>query len=311
MLTSFFIVGCGQREKHYQGYVEGENIYLTSSYAGKLQEILVSRGERVQAGSLLFKIDPNPELLVLQQAEAALTQAKRMLADLKRPRRPPEIQAIESQLEENAAQIKLALIRVKRNQILFEKNVIPKDTLDAANERYQELLAVRHQREANLKLAHQGARFEQIRGQRAQVKVMMEKMRLAQWQLQQKMVYAPADGLIYDTYMKKGEYVDNQHPVVSLLTPKNIYIEFFVPAEALPHTYVGKAITYLCDGCKATEQATIVYVSSRAEYIPPLVYSRENSDKIVFRVKASAKHPENIMPGQPVMISIKELKDES
>ncbi len=49
-------------------------------------------------------------------------------------------------------------------------------------------------------------------------------------------------------------------------------------------------------------QATIRYISPKAEYIPPLVYSRENNDKLVFRVKASIEHPSQFKPGQPVCV---------
>ena len=50
--------------------------------------------------------------------------------------------------------------------------------------------------------------------------------------------------------------------------------------------------------------ATIAYIASKAEYIPPLVYSRDNADKIVFRVKASIEGASELISGVPVTVLV-------
>ncbi len=119
--------------------------------------------------------------------------------------------------------------------------------------------------------------------------------------------YAPAEGLIFDTYFIKGEFVPSQQAIASLLTPDNIRIEFFVPAIALHYLHVGEKITFTCEGCSDDNQATIRYISPKAEYIPPLVYSNENADKLVFRVKASIHHPEQFKPGSRWLFPFRSL----
>ncbi len=193
----------------------------------------------------------------------------------------------------------LAELRVKRN-----KHVLDKDTLDASLERYHELTYLKQQFEANLALAKQGARVEQIKAQKSQIAVLSSKVNLSRWQLSQKSFYAIADGMIFDTYYKKGEFVDAARPVAALLTPDNIRIEFFVPAEELAYLHVKKKITFDCDGCSKNNQAEINYISPEAEYVPPLVYSRENRDKLVFRIKATIKDAARFKPGQPVVVTV-------
>ncbi|WP_019215981.1 HlyD family secretion protein, partial [Legionella tunisiensis] len=115
-------------------------------------------------------------------------------------------------------------------------------------------------------------------------------------------VYAPNDGYIFDTYYREGEFVGSQQAILSLLPPNNVHIEFFVPVEALTQLRRGQEISFLCDGCMKTSQATINYISPEAQYIPPLVYSRDNNDKLVFRIKAKLRYPDEFKPGQPVSV---------
>ncbi len=47
---------------HYQGYVEGENIYLAASSSGILVKRPVNRGQWVKKGDLIFQLDDNLRL---------------------------------------------------------------------------------------------------------------------------------------------------------------------------------------------------------------------------------------------------------
>ena len=264
---------------------------------------LVNRGQWVKKGELIFQLDSNPEILLVNQSLAELQQAKSTYKDLVRPRRAPEIQAIKDQIKQAEAQLSLALLRVKRTSDLYAKSAGNKDDMDAAQSHYEEVLHLRDQYQANLDLAKLGSREEQINAQQAQISALIAKLNQARWQLAQKRVYAPADGVIFDTYFIQGEFVASQQAVASLLTPDNIRIEFFVPAADLTALSVGRKILFTCDGCDKENHAVINYVSPRAEYVPPLVYSTDNRDKLVFRIKASLEKPTQFKPGQPVVIT--------
>lgn len=298
------LVGCGRSDhQHYQGYVEGENLFLASPYSGVLVKKLVNRGQSVKKGDLLFQLEDNPEALIIQQTEAELLQAKRIYKDLENPRRLPEVEAIKAQIEQTNTQIRLAELRVKRTKQLYTKNALDKDSADAAQSRYEELQHIKTQYQANLKLAMQGSREEQLNAQQAQIDALIAKLNQAKWQLEQKKLYAPADGVIFDTYFLRGEFVPNQQAVAALLIPDNLRIEFFVPAKALSGLHVGQKLLFSCDGCGKENHAQINYISPDAEYIPPLVYSDSNSDHLVFRVKAKIEHPSQYKPGQPVVVT--------
>lgn len=297
------LLSCSQSdEQRYQGYVEGETIFLASPYSGVLVDRMVNRGQEVKKGDLLYRLDKNPEAIVVEESEAELLQAKKIYEDLKKPRRVPEITAIQKQIEQVEAQLELAQIRVQRYQKLYNKNATDKDTLDETEARLEELQHLKAQYQSNLELAMQGSRQEQINAQQAKIDGLIAKLKQAKWQLAQKSVYAPVDGVVFDTYFRKGEFV-NRQPVVAILPAKNRRIEFFVPVGVINRFHLDQTLSFTCDGCGEGNQAVINYISPKVEYIPPLVYSRENMDKLVFRLKAAIKSPAKFKPGQPVMIT--------
>ncbi len=304
-LLIILLDGCG-RDEHpqFNGYVEGENIYLASPFYGVLEQLAVFRGQPVKKGQLLFKLDTSPQDINLRQAQANLDQAQFTLVDLQKPKRPPEIDAIQAQIAETQARAKLAELRVRRYSKLLTRGATTQDVVDETTTTLQQIQDTKWEYMSNLALAKLGSREDQIKAQQAQVKSFMEKLNEAQWELAQKTLFAPASGVIFDTYFRQGEYVAAQQPVLSLLTPENIYIEFFVPLSYLNRIKVGQSIVFDCEGCAANNKAQISYVSPDAEYLPPLVYSRDNSSKLVFRIKARLNDPSSFKPGQPVVVTL-------
>ncbi|WP_019215980.1 HlyD family secretion protein [Legionella tunisiensis] len=196
-LLILMIANCGQQEKRsYQGYVEGENVYLASPNSGTLMRLYVHRGDQVKKGQLLFSLDEDPQVLVVKQNEADLLEAQKLLNDLIQPRRSPEIAAIQAQIEQTDAQLKLAEIRVQRTQQLYAKQAIDKDSVDEAVALYKEQKQLKAQYESNLQLAKLGSRDEQINAQQAQVISLTAKLAEAKWQLEQKPSMTPNDGYI-------------------------------------------------------------------------------------------------------------------
>jgi HlyD family secretion protein len=198
----------------------------------------------------------------------------------------------------------LAAVRVDRYAKLYSKQATEKDTLDAAIAHLAQQQQLKAQYQANLDLAHLGSRMDKIKAQRSQVKALSAKMESLEWSLDQKKRYAPETGIIFDTFFVQGEFVGQERPVLALLTPDHIRIEFFMPLQDMHKIKNGQEIYFTCAGCPKRNKAIIGYISPRAEYLPPLVYSRDNSDKLVFRIKAQIPNATEFKPGQPVWVSL-------
>lgn len=307
-LLCFAISGCHFHPKHrYQGYVEGQNIYLASPFAGVVDKMYVDRGTMVKKGDLLFQLDENPQRLELQETEALLARTTFLLTDIKKPKRKAEQDIILSEIRQVEAKIHLTQLRLDRSMTLLQKKVLDRDTVDTAKDNYVQAKEALEQALSKLELARKGGRSDQVKAQKAYVDAYSAKVALAKWKIAQKKIYAPANGIIYDTYYSEGEYVAAQKPIGSLLPLNDISIAFYVPAEALARIQLQQEITFECEGCKALGEAKISYISQEVEYAPPVVYSRDNADKLVFYVRAKVKNPTQYKPGQPIIAIETEL----
>jgi HlyD family secretion protein len=126
------------------------------------------------------------------------------------------------------------------------------------------------------------------------------------WKLAQRAVAAPAAALVHDTYYTVGDFVPAGSPVVSLLPPANVKARFYVPETLLAKISAGLVVKLACDGCGEPVPATVDYVSNRAEFTPPVLYSKENRGKLVFLVEArpSPADAARLKPGQPVDVTL-------
>lgn len=93
------LAGCSEKKAvTYQGYVEGEFVYVASAEAGRLDRLLVARGQQVAAGAPLFALESAHETGAVRQARQQLNSAEAQLADLLTGKRQPELEVVRAQL---------------------------------------------------------------------------------------------------------------------------------------------------------------------------------------------------------------------
>src|SRR5436853_5763785 len=242
LMLLLLLGSCSDPPKNrFQGYVEGEFVYVASPLAGTIESLHVRRGDQVKAGDPLFALDETPEKAAREQIEAALVLSEAEYA---------------------------------RQDKLFQTGVAATQDLDRA------------------------------RSTRDQ-----DKRRLTQtdWSFLQKRRSAPQAGLVYDTLYRQGEWVAAGKPVVVLLPPQNIKVRAFVPETQVGSIHYGDTTRVTVDGMPDPFIGKVSYISSHAEYTPPVIYSRESRAKLVFMTE-SGFDPQisaNLHPGQPVDVEFR------
>lgn len=116
---------------------------------------------------------------------------------------------------------------------------------------------------------------------------------------------ASESSYVQKTFFQEGEFVSAGQPVVSLFSPKNIKIKFFVAQNILPSIKINQKIKVICDGCPREILAYISHISNHAEFTPPIIYSKELRQKMVFEVEAKLISKSDFLhPGVPVDVNI-------
>jgi len=301
------LAGCSRQDPNaFQGYVEGEFVYLASSQSGELTQLAVARGQTVQADTPLFELESVDETAALQQAQQQLAAARAQLADIETGKRTPEVNVVRAQLAEAVANTRKASMQLTRDQAQFAAGGIPKAQLDDSRANADATSAQVRELTNQVEVARLPGRSQQLAAQSAQVAAAQAVVTQAQWKLDQKRVAAPAQGLVYDTLYRVGEWVKAGSPVVEMLPPQNVKVRLFVPEAIVGRIAAGQSLTVHCDGCARDVPAKITYVSNKAEYTPPVIYSNESRSKLVFMVEAhpSIADAPSLHPGQPVTVTL-------
>ena len=235
--AAFAIASCHDpANDRFQGYVEGEFVYVASPLAGQLETLSVQRGQQVTTGQPLFALDETAEKAARDQAEAALVLSE----------------------AEYARQEKLLRMGPAAQQD-----------------------------------------FDRARSARDQDR---QRLTQAQWNFDQKRQSAPQAAFVYDTLYRQGEWVAAGKPVVVLLPPQNIKVRAFVPEIRIGTIHYGDTVRVTVDGVPDPFLGKVSYISPHAEYTPPVIYSRESRQKLVFMVESvfDPAVSARLHPGQPV-----------
>jgi len=307
VLLAAMLAACGpQGERPLQGYVEGEFVRVAAPFAGTLQQLSVKRGDAVDVGAPVFALERENEVAARRQAEQQLQAAEARLANLRTGKRPPEVEAVAEQVRQAMAARELSVANLRRTEKLFAEGFVSAAALDDARTQVKRDEAQVAQFQASVTTAKLPARGDEIRAAEAEARAARDVLAQADWRLGQRAIAAPAAGRVDDTYYVVGDWVPAGSPVASVLPPGNVKVRFFVAETVLGRLKHGQSVTLTCDGCAAPVAATIVFVADRAEFTPPVLYSKENRTKLVYLVEAkpSPQDALTLHPGQPVDVTL-------
>jgi len=260
----------------------------------------------VAAGAPLFTLERENESAARRQALQQLAAAQARLANLQTGKRPTEVETVAEQLREAMAARDLAAANLARTQKLFASGFVSAAALDDARTAVRRDEATVASLQASVATARLPARGDEIRAAEADARAASEALAQADWRLGQRAVAAPVSGRVNDTYYSIGDWVPAGGAVANLLPTGNVKIRFFVPETVLGRLRPGQEVRFSCDGCGAPATARIAFVSDRAEFTPPVLYSKENRAKLVYLVEAKPA-PEvaaRLNPGQPVDVTL-------
>ena len=289
----------------WQGYCEGEFVYVASPLAGRLETLAVARGEHVASGKLLFSLESSAEQAAQQQAADQLRGTEAQLADLRKGARPSEIAAIEAQLQQSRAAADLSARELERQDKLREAGASSVELYDRARLTHEQNQHGVDELTAQLETMRLGGRSDAIAVAEAKVAAAKAALAIAEWNVAQKSQSALQSALVYDTLYRPGEYVAAAHPVVVLLPPGNLKVRFFVPEVEFATLRAGQTVRIHIDGRAAPLTGRISYLSPQPEFTPPVLYNRENRSKLSFMVEASLTPGDagDLHPGQPVDVT--------
>ena len=302
---AWYFTGQGQ-ESGWLGYVEAETMYIAAPVSGRLASRPVDRGSSVDAGSALFSLDPETVDAETARAEAQVAAAQAQQADLGAARqRAAELDVARA----GAAAARAALTKAQndfdRIAALYARGFASKAQYDAARAARDGAAAQLAEAQARIRsgeltagrAGQQAAAGAEVAGAEAALRGQRQRRR-------EIAPLSPARGVVEQTFYNPGEWVPANTPVVSILPDDRRKLRFYVPQDRIAGLRPGMNVSYTCDGCGGTRSARISYISPRAEFSPPVIYSEKARAKLVFLVEAQLPAGEQpLPPGLPVEVA--------
>jgi HlyD family secretion protein len=288
----------------YSGYIEGNFVFAAPTSTGRLEEIDVTEGQLIKAGDLLFVQDKVQLTAAVAAAKAQVRVSEAQLANIGSGAREEELEVVRAQLEQARVDLDLANKTLERSKQLVEGNIISQSRLDQDASAAASAQAQVHRLEAELAAMELPARSEELVAAKASVEAANAEVERIQSDLDARTVISPVGGLIEKVYFEPGEVATAGTPVISVLPENGLTIRFYVRENERSSLTVGDEFTMQCDGCPKDYTVRLTRMDADPQFSPPIIYSREERARMVFRAEAATTEDVPLLPGQPVTLRL-------
>ena len=303
-LAASLFAACAPTPPFATGYVEGDFVLVAPVATAQVRNVAVTRGERVETGGLLVEMERRDTEIAIAEAEAGLAQAKAHLADLREGKRAEEIKVIEANLASARAQAEEASrVKARVSNLAARGAATTSQEEDAATAEQVALARVK-QIEAELAVARLPARPQAISQAEAAVRAAEAALSRARWNHEQRTLRLAESVTVFDVIRGEGEIAGPSAPVLSVLADGAVKLRLYVPETSVSRIAVGDMLAVSCDGCAPGLLARITYSADGPEFTPPVIYSLENRQNLVYLVEARPAEGGVLKPGQIVDVAL-------
>lgn len=264
------------------GRIEASEIGIAAKIPGRLEKLHVNEGDIVEKGQILARLDTDELEAKLRLAEAQIKQA------------------IESKnhatavLEQKKSESELSAKNYERAKNLYEKSAVSLLEFQRQESAYISAKAAVKAAEADI---------EQMRASVSSAKAQADSIKV---NIDDSTLYAPAKGRILYKIAQEGEVIGAGKEVLVLLDLLNVYMTIFLPASQTGALSYDSEARVVLDAFPAVAiPAKVTFVSPKAQFTPKQIETKEEREKLMFRVKVSIdkelleKHIQKVKTGLP------------
>jgi HlyD family secretion protein len=276
------------------GYViPRRRVEVSSKMSGRVDELLVDRGDTVAVGQVLARLDDRDVQAQLRQVRAARQAAAARLEETVTGSRPQEIERAKAALEEAEANQQTSQINLDRVSRLHEKGVLAKQALDEARNAHDVASAQVMVAKKNYELIQLGPRAEQIQLARAQLAEAEANIAYWETQLENTIIRAPVAGTVLERLIEKGEMVTTgfvsgrgaKSALVSIADLKDLEVELDINEADIPRVRMAQQCSVSPESYPDRK-----YPASVREIAP-----EANRQKATIQVKVAIKDPDGYL----------------
>lgn len=312
LVTVFYLASNNQGEEDRRvliinGVMEATEVDLAFKIAGRIIQLPVGEGQSVSKGALIARLEVNDIMAQIEAAKAGVELAKAQLELVEAGYRPQELKQALTRINEAEIALGLAEREYERARRLRKAGSISERALDAKRTEY--LMAKERLQRAReyYDLIKSGAREEEIEAARARVEAAKKQLEVLKVKLSYSKLMSPIDGIVLSKNAEIGEMVLPGSPVVTIGNIRKMWMKGYINEIYLGRVKLGQKAEIRSDSFPAKRYpGRVMYISSKAEFTPKNVQTREQRVKLVYMIKISVDNPSGELKiGMPVDAELK------
>ena len=286
-----------------QGQADATEIRISGKLPGRVEEIFVEEGDRVNKGDTLVRIKSTLVDARMGQAQAMEEAASAANAKVDAGTRIQIINTAYELVQQAKAAEGIAQKTYERMENLFEKGVVSEQKRDEAKAAYDAAKAGVAAAESQYQLAKAGAQKEDKEAARAMVNVAKGGVKEVAALLEDQYLLAPDDGEITEIYPNVSELIATGAPIMTLQKDDH-WVVFNVRETLLKDISNGTLLKIRIPALDKETEAKVFYIKDLGTYANwQATKSTGDFDARTFQIKARPTEKiENLRPGMSVIL---------
>lgn len=243
-----------------------QEVTVSSKIAGRVAEVNVNAGDKVEKGQVLFTLDSGDLQAQLQQQQANLEASEANLARTQGSSYDQQILQAEQSVQNKQIAFEDAKKKYALNKQLYDNGVISKLALDDFQKQYESAEIDLKAAQDNLKLLKEKSGPDSVSVAAAQVKQAASGVNYASEQLKNTVITAPISGTVSVRNVDEGEILSGSAPALTIIDTDRMIAEISVPDKMVDKVEEGQIITLKLNAMEnKIAEGVVDYISPNAE----------------------------------------------
>lgn len=295
------LVACQHQQSDTDAYgnFEAEERLVSAEGTGKIIELTVKEGQRVQAGQVVGRIDSTQIVLKIAQLEASILA---ILA--KKPAIGAQLAVFDDQAAVITANINNLERERKRIENLVKKDAATPQQFDQLNDQLIQL-----KRQLEVVQAQKSAAFASLNVQQtgitAEVAPLQHQIAQLRDQLQKCRITVPATGVVLTKFAEPGEVTSVGKPLFKTADLDNMILRAYISGGQLSSVQLGQEVTVLVDGPdgqRLSRKGKISTIADKAEFTPKVIQTKEERVNLVYAIQIAVPNDGIFKIGMPAEV---------
>lgn len=291
-----------------QGNVDVRQVNLGFKVGGRISEMIVDEGDRVESGMTIASLDKSYFADEVRLAQARVATQAAIVARLENGTRPEEIAQARAAVADREAALALADATLQRQETLASRDIASHQRHDEATATAAQAKAALASARETLKLAELGPRREDIDAAKAQLEAEKAALIQAERRLADAELIAPSVGTVLTRVREPGAIVGAGETVYAVTIVSPVWVRTYVSEPDLGRLRPGMKVKVVTDGGKAYS-GQVGFISPVAEFTPKTVETKELRTSLVYRIRIVIEgETEGLLQGMPVTVLVEEAR---